>query len=190
MRPQKGLEAVIAKICKDHSNENDELQLDDTFYRLSENDKTGIFLDSTAELLAEEILAKAQIGKTFTICIVGIHCVVSICRLILQFEHISYVTKFGFTIMDYSKKKLNDLRAMLQQSQPEMKTQVKYKPSNFLFAPNNNFQKYNIILCFLNQSITRMFSLKFILLQCYCFSNNSDGLQKVLCSQRVSVIIY
>jgi hypothetical protein len=189
-RPARGLETVIANISKKHDNDDGNLGRFE-LSEISDIDKTGIWFHTTVELLAEEIIAKCEIGATFRICIVGIHCVVSMCRLILHFEHISFATNFTFTIMDYSEEKINDLRNMIVQScQPGMRTVVKYKSINFLFAHNHSFQKYNIVLCFLNQSITRIFALKFILLQCYCFPNNSGGLQKILCSQRVSVLIY
>ena len=184
LKPAKGLESVISKLQAQFDTVPIEAQ---TFRngKLSELMQKGIFLRSTVAQLADEIIAKSDILSSFKICIIGIHCVVSVGRMILEFENISLSTKFSFLIIDYSNKKIEDLKALLAQSNPEIKTKVKYVVENFLIVDNHSFQTQNLVLCFLNASITRIFALKFILLQCYC-STNSTGLQKVLCSQRVS----
>jgi hypothetical protein len=190
-KPAKGLEAVIARYSIEHTSIISQEQLSETFQMsdLSERSKTGIFFKSTVEKLVEEIIAKSEIVRAFKICIVGVHCVVSVSRLILEFENASLTTEFSFLIIEYSAKKIADLKAIFQDSELTMKTKIIYHHENFLFVPNHSLQKQNIVLCFLNQSSTRIFALKFILLQCYCNSKNSRGLQTILCSQRVSILI-
>jgi len=189
IKPTKGLGSVISTYSaifgpNDNSNDNADMILK----KASERSKTGIFLKSTVELLVEEVVSKAEVGVNFKVCIIGIHCVVSICRLILQFESVCIATEFSFTVIEISERKNVALKDMLVHlSDSTKKIKINFITDNFLFIPNHSLQNENIIMCFLNASSTRTFALKFILLQCYCDLKNSRGLQKVLCSQRVSI---
>ena len=189
-KPAKGLESVIARFeIKYASTEDETIKTPESSDNAepSDNSQKGIFYNSTVTRLAEEIIAKSDIVSKFKICIIGIHCVVSISRFILEFEKIALSTHFKFLIVEYSQKKNDDLKALLAHYGPLSNIKVKFMTDNFLFVPNNSFQKFNLILCFLNQSSTRIFALKFILLRCYC-SPQRTGLQNVLCSQRVITI--
>ena len=158
---------------------------------LSEHATTGIFYSDTACNIATTLIAKVSINKTFTLCVVGIHCTISICRLIKAvFELLKNSSvMFVVNIIDVSKKKLKYLEKTMRQYHYLFEDKNNFKliciASNFLTIKNETMQHNNAIITFLHQSVDSCFALKFTLLQYLCSPSNCNGLQVLLFTKRV-----
>ena len=148
--------------------------------------KRGIFFLHTVETIVTSLYAKCNLGIKFKICFIGLYNVVNISRLIQEFESSGVLgsVSFDITVIELLPQKCNDLGKLLTSAKLK-NTQVNFITKNFLEIHNSEFQQYNCVLCFLNQSCSRLFGLKFMLLQLYC-SREQENLQLILSSKRVN----
>lgn len=185
-RHLRGLDSVTARwaaksdVTSSDSSDNSDSEA------LSEHATCGIFYTDTAYTIATNMISKITINSTFTLCIVGVHCVVSLCRLmkalfdLIDNSNVVLVVN----VIDVSQCKLDYLRLMVCQYKHMFTVKNNFRltciASNFLLIKNEVLQINNVIITFLHQSVDECFALKFALLQYFCSPSNQNGLQLLL----------
>ena len=143
---------------------------------------TGVFLRKSMQDVVRKIWMRLNVGPKVKICIVGVHCAVSIARLIQCFMEHSLSAQLEFNIIEVSGIKKKWLQFLLNDFQ--QKSQVHFQRISFLEVENNTLKDYTVVLSFLYGSIGPLFALKFALLQCLT-ENKHNSLQLVLHTTRV-----
>jgi hypothetical protein len=187
----RGIDTVISRLelIFEEKDNYDDAMISNGGDEVSDVAKRGIFFHQTVADISQAVLTKLSIGVSVKLCVIGVWNVVSLCRLINEFDEsgFSNSTLFEFTIIECVEVKQNDVKFILENSNLK-NTKFKFLNDNFLLIPNENFQDYNCVLCFLHQSCTSIFALKYILLQLYT-SKGQNGLQLVLASKKVRSIL-
>lgn len=175
----RGVSGVVNRLysaANSEHDEDDDDNDDDSNYEMSAHFTTGIFYQSTATDIAESIVAKVSINRRFELCIIGVHCVISISRLLLALKSfVDLGVLFVVNIIDVSAKKLNHLQQLLEKYEIFNDVTVNYLPYNFLQVDNSELQTNHVIICFLHESVDTCFALKITLLQYFVNPNNEDG---------------
>jgi hypothetical protein len=158
-----------------------------TKYQPSDSVITGIFFQKTAREIATRIVAKTVLNSNCNVCIIGVHCIVSMCRLIRATRaQLPEEVSLTFNFIDISVARLEMLAKLTAQYfQQSMNFKIVCTPVNFLLVPNECLQNQHAIITFLHNSVDRLFALKYMLLQCYCCPGEVDKLQLILFTKRL-----
>lgn len=103
-------------------------------YRPTDEVLTGIFFQKTARDIATRIIAKTILNSKCSVCIIGVHCVVSICRLIRATRsQLQDEVNLVVNIIDMSQAKLKMLSQLIKNYlQPSVNFKLVCIQVNFL----------------------------------------------------------
>ena len=181
----KGISTVMTRYEKFNQPQQTHYCADD--YTPSDSVLTGIFFQKTAADIARRIVAKTCLNSKCNVCVIGIQCIISICRLIKATRlQLPDEVNLTFNVIDISPARLAMLEELVN---VYLKNNRSFKlvciPVNFLLVPNECLQEQHVILTFLHNSIDRLFAVKFVLLQCYFAPRETNKLQLLWFTKRL-----
>jgi hypothetical protein len=181
----KGISSITTKYEK--FNKQQQTRFSAADYTPSDSVLTGIFFQKTARSIARRIVTKTVLNSNCNICVVGVHCIVSICRLVRETRlQLPDEVNLKFNVIDISPARLTMLAELVNLYLTNNRSfELVCIPYNFLLIPNECLQEQHVIMTFLHNSIDRLFAVKFTLLQCYFAPRETNKLQLLWFTKRL-----